>query len=262
MPRKAREKSSTKTYHIILRGANKQLIFHEEADRMNFLAILKKYKQRSEISIYAWCLMDNHVHLVIKEGNEDISDTMKRIGVSYVYYFNQKYKTNGPLFQDRFRSECVESTRYLLTVIRYIHQNPVQAGLVIYPDKWEWSSCSAYYGKKENSSTLLDNTEIMKMFSNEHGESKESFKAFNEAKHYDVCLEDKTGERIRLTDEQAVLEIKKIISPIEIPNVRKLPRETRNEIIRQINHQLKGLSQRQTARIFGMSPKVIQKALE
>lgn len=89
--------------------------------------------------------MNNHVHLLLREGNEEISTTMKRIGVSFVWHYNLKYGTTGHLFQDRFKSENVETGRYLLTVIRYIHQNPVKAGIVQRPDQWKWSSCIDYY---------------------------------------------------------------------------------------------------------------------
>jgi len=81
VPREARVKSKTGIYHIIWRGANRQEIFHDEEDWIKILDILKKYKLNCKLIVYAWCLMGNHVHLLIKEGNEDISKTMKRIGV-------------------------------------------------------------------------------------------------------------------------------------------------------------------------------------
>lgn len=124
MPREARKNSVSGVYHIILRGANKQEIFHDDDDRIKFLDTLRKYSQRFGVKIYAWCLMSNHVHLLLREGDESISITMKRIGVSFALYYNYKYMTTGHLFQDRFKSENVESTNYLLTVTRYIHQKP------------------------------------------------------------------------------------------------------------------------------------------
>jgi putative transposase len=147
MPRNARVKSRSGIYHIILRGANRQEIFHDDEDCIKFLDTIEKYKMKSEVGVYAWCLMSNHAHLLIREGNEDISITMKRIGVSFVWYYNWKYRTTGHLFQDRFKSECIETNKYLLTVTRYIHQNPVKAGIVDRPDQWRWSSCLGYYGK-------------------------------------------------------------------------------------------------------------------
>lgn len=114
----------------MLRGANRQEIFHDEEDHAQFLKILGRYKQKCKIQVYAWCLMGNHIHLLLKEGDEELAITMKRISVSYVWFYNWKYKTTGHLFQDRYRSENVESDRYLLAAVRYIHQNPVKAGLI------------------------------------------------------------------------------------------------------------------------------------
>lgn len=83
--------------------------------------------------------MSNHVHLLMKEGKEDISITIKRIAVSFVKYYHFKYNTTGNLFEDRFKSENVETLDYLLTVVRYIHQNPQKARMVRAVDEWEWS---------------------------------------------------------------------------------------------------------------------------
>ncbi len=88
MPRVAREKSETGIYHVILRGINRQTIFEDEEDAIKFLQILNKYRQRSECKIYAYCLMGNHVHILIREGKEELGMTMKRMGVSYVHWYN------------------------------------------------------------------------------------------------------------------------------------------------------------------------------
>jgi putative transposase len=91
--------------------------------------------------------MDNHVHLLVGEGQEDISTTIKRMSISYAWFHNWKYSTIEHLFQDRFKSEKVDSDGYLMTVIRYIHQNPVKAGIVERVAEWKWSSCGGYYRK-------------------------------------------------------------------------------------------------------------------
>lgn len=88
--------------------------------------------------------LSNQIHLIIKEENEPIEQIVKRIAGSYVYWYNWKYYRKGPLFQDRFRSEAIEDERYLLTAIRYIHQNPVKAGLTEKIDEYEYSSYNEY----------------------------------------------------------------------------------------------------------------------
>jgi putative transposase len=257
MPRKAREKSGSGIYHVILRGANRQEIFHEDEDCQVFLATLARYKSYSSLDIYAWCLMSNHVHLLLREGNEELSHTMKRIGVSFVQYYNKKYRTNGHLFQDRFKSEKVESDRYLMTVVRYIHQNPLKAGAVERVEDWKWSSCPVYYGK--NKGGLLDGAYVLERFSDTPSVARERFRQFNEMSSQDQCLDEATHSSKKLTDEEARTEIKEVLGALEIPHVKTLPRQQRKQLLRQIK-QIKGLSQRQAARILGLSPNLIFRA--
>lgn len=259
MPRGARVKSRSGVYHVMLRGANKQEIFHDDDDCIKFLDIIKKYKMKSEMSVYAWCLMNNHVHLLLREGNEELSITMKRIGVSYVSYYNWKYSTTGHLFQDRFRSENVENHQYLLTAIRYIHQNPVKAGIVNRVNEWRWSSCLGYYGKYHYPSNLLDNDVILKLFSADITIAKERFIDFNERRNDDECLDNPVNKRRRFPDEEARMEIKRLLDGIEIAQVKSLPKLQRNEVLQKIKG-IDGLSQRQAARILGISPNLIFKA--
>jgi len=258
VPRKARVKSKTGIYHLIWRGVNRQEIFHEEEDWKMFLDILKKYKSKFQLTVYAWCLMGNHVHLLMKEGDENISVTMKRIGISYVRYYNWKYRTTGHLFQDRFRSENVESPLYFRTVVRYIHQNPVKAKMVTRPDEWKWSSCHGYYGHETYPQGLLNSHFLLNLFSPDFKVAKEQFKEFNERQNGDQCLEEKVIYR-RSTDEEARLNIKEILDKVEIPEVKGLPQEQRNEILRKVK-RIDGLSMRQIARIFGIPLTLVFKA--
>ena len=129
MPRTARKKSKTGIYHIMLRGINRQRIFEDDEDYRRFLNSLKEFKDKCGYEIYGFCLMSNHIHLLIKEGNEDLGIVFRRIGASYVYWYNWKYNRCGHLFQDRYKSETVENDVNLLSVLRYIHQNPVKAGI-------------------------------------------------------------------------------------------------------------------------------------
>jgi putative transposase len=242
----------------MLRGANRQEIFHDDEDCSKFLDLMHQYKLKTGVEIYGWCLMSNHVHLLLREGNEGVSATMKRIGVSYVSYYNWKYRTSGHLFQDRFKSENVENVRYLLTVVRYIHQNPLKAGMVKRVDEYKWSSCRQYYGTHNVGRKLLDSDYIIGMFSGDNILARERFKEFNETVNQDQCLDHHMGER-RLTDEEAREVIKKLLSEIEIAQVKSLPRLQRNEILKKTK-AIKGLSQRQTARILGISRTLISKA--
>ena len=130
MPRQARKKSKSNIYHIILRGINQQIIFEDSEDYTRFIETLDRYKAVSGYNVFAYCLMSNHIHMLIKAEKEEPDLIMKRIECSYVYWYNSKYYRSGHLFQDRFRSEPVETDEYFLTVLRYIHQNPIKAKLV------------------------------------------------------------------------------------------------------------------------------------
>lgn len=149
MPRKGRETSGTGIYHVMLRGINRQDIFEDGEDYSAFIKILATVQNRLEddlvtrtttCHIYAYCLMPNHVHLLVCEKQWKLGEVMKSIAASYVFYYNKKYGRIGHLFQDRFKSEPCNNPDYFFTLFRYIHQNPVKAGLVKLAHEYEYSS--------------------------------------------------------------------------------------------------------------------------
>jgi putative transposase len=113
----------------MLRGNNREKIFRDEEDKARMIDTLGDKKKAEEYFLYAYCVMDNHIHLIIKEGKDPIASIVKRIATSYSYYFNKKYKRIGHVFQERFKSENIEDESYLLAAIRYVHQNPVKPGI-------------------------------------------------------------------------------------------------------------------------------------
>ena len=149
MSRKARNYSESGVYHVMLRGINRQDIFESEKDYIKFLYEIRRVAFpvdetgkpiKPELVVYAYCLMPNHVHLLVKEQDVKISDAIKCISGSYAGYFNHKYEHIGHLFQDRFRNENVNDMEYFVTLLRYIHQNPIAAGLVDNVKDYRWSS--------------------------------------------------------------------------------------------------------------------------
>ncbi|MDP4182041.1 MAG: transposase [Bacillota bacterium] len=257
MPRRAREKSESGIYHIILRGANRQEIFHDDEDHMKFLETIFKYKCKAEAEVYGWCLMSNHVHFLLKEGEEELSITMKRIGVSYAWYYNWKYNTTGHLFQDRYLSENINSEEYLLTAVRYIHQNPVKAGLVSNAANWNWSSYQGYLGKYIYPQGLLNKELVLGIFSKDPMAAITRFKIFNEEINNVKHLDDHVKRR--LTDHEAKEEILKVITSDEIIHMKSLAKQERDKLLGKIR-RIEGLTQRQAARILGISPNLIFKS--
>ncbi len=140
MPRHARQHADSRIHHVMLRGVNRDAIFLEDEDRERFLHALTQAKAASGCLVLAYCLMTNHVHLVLRTTAEPIGKVVKRLGVRYAGWFNHKYGRVGHLFQDRFKSRPVETDDYLVKLIRYVWDNPVEAGLVERAEEYRWSS--------------------------------------------------------------------------------------------------------------------------
>jgi len=175
MPRRQRQKSLSGYYHIMIRGNERRPIFFDDEDRLRFIYTLYEKKLGHRFNLHAFCLMDNHVHLMISEGDEDIATTMKRITVSYVYYFNKKYERVGHLFQDRFKSEAIEGDSYAISLARYIHQNPVKANMVKTADEYKWSSCNSYLHRDDSFTKILDMDIILDLYSSDREKAKKLF---------------------------------------------------------------------------------------
>ncbi|WP_176786143.1 transposase [Desulfosporosinus hippei] len=161
MTRLQRKYSNTGCYHIMLRGNEKKNIFLDDEDRQKFINVMDKKNSQAELSLYAYCLMSNHVHLVLKDRTNELSLIMKGIATSYAMYFNKKYCRVGHVFQDRFKSETVEDERYLMAVIRYVHRNPLKAKLVESPEGYKWSSYWCYMNPDEPAANLVDTQYIL-----------------------------------------------------------------------------------------------------
>lgn len=140
MPRHARQLAESGVYHVIMRGTNRDVIFLEDADYESFLKALATTRTLSGCRVLAYCLMNTHIHLVLRTTTEPVGAVVKRLGVRYAGWFNHKYGRVGHVFQDRFRSRPVENDAYLVTLVRYVWNNPVEAGLVPRAEDYRWSS--------------------------------------------------------------------------------------------------------------------------
>ncbi|WP_286158787.1 transposase [Bacillus sp. J37] len=193
----------------------------------------------------------NHIHLLIKE-SDNISNVIKRISSSYVYWYNLKYERCGHLFQERFKSENVDSIRYFLTVLRYIHQNPLKAGLFPTIFECKWTSIHEYLHK----ATIIDVDYPLQFFSSDRKQALLLFKDYMEKPNDDQCLEDTV--RIRLTDD----EVKRYLFEIGVSNINMLQhmdKEERDSVLFRLK-AVNGISLRQIARVTGISKSVIQRA--
>lgn len=136
------------------RGNNRQKIFLDELDFRIFLNILAAVKERKPFKLFAYCLMTNHFHLLMEMDEVPIWSVMQRVLLRYSKYFNKRHSRVGHLFQARYKPLLCDKDEYLLTVLRYVHLNPVIAGLASYPEHWPWSSHNDYL--RPSPSSLID----------------------------------------------------------------------------------------------------------
>lgn len=261
MSRQARQQSGTGIYHVMLRGINRQDIFEEDEDYMAFIRILAGLSSRPSedltaticaCQIYAYCLMPNHVHLLLREKDWQLKDIMKSIASSYVFYFNKKYGRVGHLFQDRFKSEPCDDMTYFFTLFRYIHQNPMKAGLVKDTKAYKYSSWrNDYIGHSSiracNILPVLRRTELNKL-----------------QELVDMPLPD--GQRcIDIENEKSVIadeEVRNLLlkesGAISITEFQSLDKKRQKAIIAEVMFVLK-TGPRQMSRVSGLSYSVIQR---
>ncbi len=255
MPRVARKKSESSIYHIMVRGINQQSIFEDDGDYRKFIDILDTYQKKINFQVYAYCLMDNHIHLLIKEGEEEISNTMKRIGTSYVYWYNWQYNRKGHLFQDRYKSETVENDDYFLTVLRYIHQNPVKAGLTKNIESYHWSSYIEY---TEIEKAGIVHTEfVLGMFDQDRERAIKRFLAFNAELNNDKCLE--VAEKRKTLSDKEIRQLVLNRYNMDLATLQNRPQKIQIEVLKYLK-ELDGSSFRQLSRLTGFTVNKIFRA--
>jgi putative transposase len=279
MPRKTRIPSRSNVYHVMARGNERKNLFLDNEDRIRFLDTLRhlielireepctpgKIKREKKFSIYAYCLMDNHIHLLINQEEDTISRIMKRIGTRYAYYFNKKYSRIGHLFQDRFKSEAVESDGYLMAVVRYIHNNPVKAGMVNHASQYNWSSYHDYT-QVNKASSIIDRKVVLGIFSKDVDRSIELFREYSRVENEDTFLEytEPVEEKVFQNKNEIESFIENILSEKGITKSQineKNNIQTRKKLVCGLRDK-SNLSIRQIADLLGINRGVVQRIVE
>jgi len=249
MPRQARRHSQSGIYHVMLRGNEKKAIFKAAEDKNKFLDLINQKVRETGIKLYAYCIMDNHVHLLLRETGEPLGAVIQRMGTAYAQYYNQKHERVGHVFQDRFRSEVVEDERYLYAVIRYIHNNPVKAGY-LRGRHYPWSSYLFYIDERKRQK-WPEFEEILRMFSENQNQAVRLFMSFQSQQDDGVFLEDgpdicSIGEAKALAArylEKGHWTDEKLASPEQAPET--------SELLRQLQQDT-GFSARKLADLLGL----------
>lgn len=262
MPRIKRIQSPTNIYHVMARGNNKNKIFLDEEDKYKYLKIISRKKEKFSFLLYSYALMDNHIHLVINENESTISEIMKSINVSYVMYFNKKYDRVGHLFQGRFKSEVVDSDQYLLSLIRYVHNNPVKANIVKDLNDYLWTSYK-YYAEKNKEDYLVDSNRILSMISDNKVNAIKAFIKFSKENNEDIYLDIENAKQIKNKDE-AIKYIKERLKEENIAEnyLINKPNNIKGTIIHNLIVEIKeksNLSLREIGEMFKISKSTIQR---
>ena len=253
-----RKTSSLNIHHVIYRGINKQQIFVDSDDYGKFLTVLRKYQPICGYKILAYCLMSNHIHLVIKTGEMPLGRIFQHVIPSFVYWYNKKYERVGSLFQARFKSRPIGNTNQLLTVIRYVHQNPVKAAICKHPGQYGYSSFKGYFAND-----LIDASYIRSFI------SPDDFNHFNcdkkdkknkkgkIAPKEEFCI-DIEDEQPRMNDKRAMEIMVRFSGCGNVSEFQALDAALRDKALQGM--RMAGISINQASRITGISHGVIKKA--
>ena len=251
MPRKPRQLSATGIYHVVVKGINSQLLFEEAKDYLKYLDILEFHKENCNFDLFAYCLMSNHVHLLLRTSDVPLDSIFRKINTAYASWFNMKYNRSGPVQDGRYYSEPVNSLDYLLSALRYIHKNPLNANLEkSVGAKYPWNSYHAYVKQKDN---LVDIRFILSEF-----HSIDSFIEYHSSDS-ECNFIDINNIKRRIPDDVAMEIIQKscnVSYPTDLSRFSLIDR--RNAIILLYEN---GISARQINRLTGIPRGVIDRIL-
>lgn len=247
MTRAARRQAESNIYHVVARGVSRSIIFEDDTDRRFFLGELEELVRREGAKMYAWCLMSNHYHMLIELPMPTLSQMMKALNSSYAGFFNKRHNRVGHLFQGRFKSEPVETDEYLLTVVRYIHQNP-QRGGVAPTDDYVWSSYRGYL----DGTGFIEPGLVLGMLGGTDG-----FVEFHAQLDMTAACCDAGRSRRLVNDESALVVARAALGGTSPESVVGLDRDQRDEAIRKLKSA--HLSVRQIERLTGVSRGIVAK---
>ena len=183
MSRPQRLEFSGAVYHVIARGNEQREVFRDNSDREIYLRRLAHYRDRFRFRLYAYCLMTNHLHLAVETGPVPLSRIVLALHGSYAQEFNHRHQRVGHLFQGRYKALLVQKTSYLLALVRYIHENPVKAGIVPEPRLYRWSSDRFYRG--ERPPDWLDTHGLFELLGADPGREARRYREWEQPESYE-----------------------------------------------------------------------------
>ena len=257
MARKTRESLPSRYVHVTTRGIGRRTIFEDDADRRRFLETLngKLHGRAPETAVLAWCLMENHAHLLFRAESAELSRLMQRLGTSYAQYFNGRHGHVGRVFQNRFGSQPVQSDSHLRAVIRYIHAKNARDAGVPAPADYVWSS----YREIAGIGGVCEGAGIVDVgFARDLFGSVGEFISFHEKANEEDVLVNIDARGRRLGDAEAREVAVRLLGESFVDNVCAMQREERDEALARL--KAAGLSIRQIERLTGIGRSVISRA--
>ncbi len=245
MPRNARERSESGFYHVVAKGNGGQNLFEDANDYRAFLELVAAAAEKCGVLVHAYCLMSNHVHLLLEDQGGRLSEFMKSLTTGYAMRFNAKTGHIGHVFQQRFKSQPIGSEAYLLQAVRYVHNNPAKAGMCS-ADEYPWSSYHEYASGIQGIATV---TLVLGMCGD-----REGFRAFQAEGGDDYRF----GQRSRIADGEAREVARRILGDIAPGDVKAMERPRRNALLFDLKDA--GLSVRQIERLTGLDKWIINEA--
>lgn len=245
---KPRGMSANGVYHVVVKGNNKNDIFCDDEDNMKFLHVLQDMQSEGKIDCYAFCLMVNHAHVMLRVKEDSISEVMRSIMLRYVKWYNNKYERTGRLFEDRFFSNPVTNLRYFMAGLQYIYNNPVKAGLCSSVAEYKWSSFRQLFMQENDIPNL--SLSINRMLSRD-----EALRVLDEN------LELEAWEpREHLLDTAAFNLVKETVDIEDWKDIQNLDKDQISLCVKMLRE--KGANKKQICRVLGITRYNVNKLLK
>lgn len=248
MPRRCRVRAESGFYHVVARGNGRQVLFETDDDRFAFIKLLDNKHKELGIDILAWCLMSNHIHLLIRDEDFALSELMQSVMTAYTIRFNNKNGHVGHVFQNRFKSKPIESDEYLLSAVLYIHANPENAGICQACD-YEWSSCREYLGRSD-AICLVDTACILDLVGGVDAFEKLSRSGEHRSNY-------QFERRKRIPDETAISLAATVLEGNSLADLKALPSDRKGTYLKRLIGL--GLNPHQLERLTGIGRRSVDR---